>query len=150
MSCVTFLSPAQRAALREADDEQLTPEEIRAAHPSPPVTDGTLRRIRGLARSSDPAIRQSAALNQRCPVDVLELLAQDPEPGVRLCVARQPRTPEPLLRTLAQDRSADVRGWVAAHPNVPDALLATLAKDTDATVRGVVGWARNWARPDPR
>lgn len=144
MSCVSFLSAAQRAALRESDDEQLTPEEIRAAHPSPPATEGKLRRIRLLAQSADPSIRQSAALNQQTPVDVLELLAGDTDPGVRRCVARQPKTPEPLLRRLAHDAVADVRGWVAANPSVPGSLLTELADDSDATVRGVVGWARNW------
>lgn len=148
MSCVSFLSEAQRAALRESDEEQLTPEEIRAAHPSPPATEGKLRRIRVLAQSADPSIRQSAALNQYCPVDVLELLATDADTGVRRSVARQPKTPEALLRALARDEVPDVRGWVAANPGVPQSLLAELADDPDATVRGVVAWARNWARAD--
>lgn len=150
MSCVTFLNSAQRAALRESDDEQLTPEEIRATHPSPPVTDGKLRRIRALARDADPRIRQSAALNQQCPIDVLELLAKDSDASVRLCVARQPRTPASILQALAQDDIADVRGWVAANPSVPDTLLADLERDSDATVRGVVDWARNWAESAAR
>ncbi|MFC6705487.1 HEAT repeat domain-containing protein [Flexivirga alba] len=144
MSCVSFLSAAQRAALRESDDERLTPEEIRAVHPSPPATEGKLRRIRMLARSVDPTIRQSAALNQQCPVDVLELLAGDPDPSVRLCVARQPLTPEPILRSLTQDSTANVRGWVAANPGVPRSLLSQLAHDPDPTVRSVVAWADNW------
>lgn len=146
MSCVTFLSAAQRAALRNSADERLTPDEIRAIHPTPPVTDGKLRRIRALARSADASIRQSAALNQQCPADVLELLATDAEPSVRRCVARQPRTSVALLRDLAHDPVAEVRGWVAANPSVPDPLLDELANDPDATVRGVVGWARNWER----
>ena len=149
MSCVSFLSPAQRAALRESDDEQLTPEEIRAVHPSPPATESKLRRIRMLARSADPNIRQSAALNQQCPVDVLECLAEDPDPSVRRCVARQPKAPEPLLRHLAHDAVADVRGWVAANPGVPQSLLSQLADDPDPTVRSVVAWADNW-RPTGR
>lgn len=146
MSCVSFLSAAQRAALRESDDEQLTPEEIRAVHPSPPATESKLRRIRVLAQSDDPSIRQSAALNQQCPVDVLRVLAEDTDPSVRRCVARQQRTPEPLLRHLANDTAADVRGWVAANPGVPQSLLTELSDDPDATVRGVVAWARNWQR----
>lgn len=145
MSCVSFLSAAQRAALRESDDERRSPEEVRAAHPSPPATEGKLRRIRLLAKSTDPSIRQSAALNQQCPTDVLELLARDTDPSVRQCVARQPSTPEPLLRQLAHDTTADVRGWVAANPRVPESLLTELETDSDATVRGVVEWARNWA-----
>lgn len=148
MSCVSFLSAAQRAALRSSDDEQLTPEQIRAVHPSPPATEGKLRRLRVLAHSADPSIRQSAALNQQCPVDVLDLLAEDADPSVRRCVARQPKTPETLLRRLAQDTTADVRGWVAANPGVPQSLLTELADDPDPTVRGVVTWARNWQRAD--
>lgn len=144
MSCVSFLSDAQRAALRESDDEQLTPEEIKALHPSPPATEGKLRRIRMLARSADPSIRQSAALNQYCPTDVLELLTDDADPSVRRCVARQPRTPAALLQRLAHDTAANVRGWVAANPSVPRPLLTELADDPDATVREVVTWARNW------
>jgi len=144
MSCVTFLNAAQRAALRECAEERLTPEEIRASHPSPPATEGKLRRLRALARSTDPSIRQSAALNQHCPVDVLELLAADDDPGVRQCVARQPLAPDSLLRELARDPVRDVRGWVAANPSATSELLALLAGDDDATVRGVVRWARNW------
>lgn len=145
MSCVTFLNAAQRVALQESGDEQLTPEEIRALHPSPPATASKLRRVRMLANSADPAIRQSAALNQCCPADVLELLAGDADPSVRRCVARQPLTPEPLLRELAKDIVPEVRGWVAANPKVPADLLDELADDSDSTVRSVVSWARNWS-----
>lgn len=144
MSCVTFLNAAQRAALRESGEERLTPEEIRAQHPSPPATESKLRRLRALARNADPSIRQSAALNQHCPVDVLELLARDSDPTVRQCVARQPLASQGLLRELAKDPVADVRGWVAANPAVTPELLADLAEDEDTTVRGVVRWARNW------
>ena len=144
MSCVTFLNAAQRAALRESGEERLTPEEIAAQHPSPPATESKLRRLRTLARSADPSIRQSAALNQHCPIDVLELLAKDSDHSVRQCVARQPLAPESLLHQLAKDPVSDVRGWVAANPTATPDLLAQLAEDEDVTVRGVVRWARNW------
>lgn len=149
MSCVTFLNAAQRAALQESGDEQLTPNEIRALHPSPPASEGKLRRLRALAISTDPSIRQSAALNQHCPVDVLERLAGDADASVRRCVARQPLTPAFLLRVLAHDVAPEVRGWVAANPDITSDLLAELAEDDDATVRGVVAWARNWAVHPP-
>ncbi|RNI19524.1 HEAT repeat domain-containing protein [Flexivirga caeni] len=147
MSCVTFLTAAQRAALRDLGEEQLTPDEITALHPSPPATEGKLRRVRLLARSSDPAIRQSAALNQHCPLDVLQLLADDSDPTVRRCVARQPATPEALLWQLASDPTSDVRAWVAAHPAVTPELLDRLDSDPEPAVRRVVAWSRAWHRP---
>lgn len=148
MSCVTFLTPAQRAALHDAGDEQLSPAEIAAQHPSPPVTDSKLRRLRLLARQTDPKIRQSAALNHHCPAELLAELADDDDVSVRCCVARQANSPDGLLQRLARDLVPEVRGWVAANPSVSDALLAELAGDTDTTVRGVVRWARNWRSHD--
>lgn len=144
MSCVSFLSEQQRAQLRSAAGERLSPEEIRAIHPTPPVTESKVRRLRLLAQSPDPRIRESAALNHHCPADVLTRLAEDDEPSVRTCVARQPAAPPELLARLAADPAPQVRTWVAANPSVSEELLDSLAEDDDETVRRVVAWARAW------
>lgn len=144
MSCVTFLSPSQRAALRTSAEDRATPEEIVAAHPAPPVTAGKLRRLRLLAQDENPRIRESAALNRHCPPETLAELSRDPQPGVRGCVARQPAAATEVLEALARDPEAQVRAWVAANPSAGPALLTVLADDADDEVRRVVAWARNW------
>ncbi len=144
MSCMGFLSPQQRAALAASSREDAGGAPL-SAFASPPASAGKVQRVRALAASADPTIRESAALSYRAPEDVLVALAADSEAGVRRCVARNEHTPTEVLRTLAADPDAGVRGWVAAHPAVPDDLLAALADDPDPTVRAVVAWAEGWA-----
>jgi hypothetical protein len=140
MSCVGFLTPAQRAALAasSADGPPLS------AFASPPPSEGKVRRVRLLAASTDVAIRESAALSYAAPPEVLESLAADDAASVRCCVARNERAPEWVLRSLAADPSPQVRGWVAANPSVPPALRDGLASDPDPAVRAVVAWAAGW------
>lgn len=140
MSCLGFLTPQQRAALAASSQDG----EPLSRFASPPATAGKLHRIRALARSEDPAIRESAALAQHAPPDVLFTLAADPVAAVRRCVARNPGVVPPLLERLATDGDAHVRGWVAAHPGAPAELVARLADDSDPTVRAVVAWATRW------
>ena len=144
MSCMGFLSPQQRAALAASSREDAGGAPL-SAFASPPATEGKVRRVRALAASADPAIRESAALSYRAPEDVLVALADDPETGVRRCVARNEHAPAEVLRRLATDADPGVRGWVAAHPAVAEGLLAALADDPDPTVRAVVAWAEGWA-----
>ena len=146
MACVTFLTPAQRAAL-QAPVRRRPPAEIMAAHPAPPVTAGKLARLRLLAADTDPRIRQSAALNRHAPPDVLWRLAADGDVSIRSAVARNERAPAPLLAALGDDASPRVRGWVAANPATPPPLLESLAADADPTVRRIVEWARRWDSP---
>jgi hypothetical protein len=140
VSCLGFLTPAQRAALAasSADGAPLS------AFASPPATAGKVRRVRELATSGDVRIRESAALSHHAPSDVLAALAGDGSASVRACVARNPRVDLDLLWALAGDPSSVVRGWVAAHPGVPADLLARLAADPDPQVRAVVAWADRW------
>lgn len=142
MSCMSFLTPEQRAALAAstADGAPLS------SFASPPASEGKVRRIRGLAGSPDPRIRESAALAYHAPADVLARLVADPVASVRACVARNEHTPVELLRRLATDPVPAVRGWVAAHRDVPADVLAGLEDDTDAAVRAVVAWAAGWER----
>jgi hypothetical protein len=140
MSCVGFLSPAQRAALAasSADGPPLS------SFASPPHSAGKVRRVRLLAASPDSTIRESAALSYLAPVDVLEALAADDADGVRCCVARNERAPEWVLRSLAADPCPQVRGWAAANPSTPPSLRDELADDPDPGVRAVVTWAAGW------
>lgn len=139
MSCVSFLSPQQRLLLRAAPAGPAV-----STFMSPEVTEGKIQRLRQMALSPDPKIRESAALAYGTPVEVLDALALDPRPGVRFSVARNEHASPEVLRLLAADPVAGVRGWVAANPAVPADALDTLANDPDPTVRGVVAWARRW------
>lgn len=141
MSCISFLSPAQRAQLRASSRDDGRPLSRFA---SPEASDGKVHRVRLLADSPDPKIRESAALSQWAPVDVLDSLAGDVEAGVRICVARNYRSAPDVLTRLSGDPADVVRGWVAAHPATPDAVLSALEDDADENVRKVVAWARAW------
>lgn len=147
MSCVSFVSPEQRARLAAATS-QASLQEVQAQHPSPPVTEGTRHRIRLLANSTDPVIRASAGLHRHAPEDVLVRLAEDADESVRCAVARNQQTPASLLRQLAKDPADTVRGWVAAHEAAPPDLLDALGEDPAGVVREVVAWNRRWPTPN--
>ncbi|GAA1932473.1 hypothetical protein [Nocardioides hwasunensis] len=143
MSCVGFLSPEQRAALAASSREDAAGARL-SSFASPPPSDGKVRRVRLLARSTDPRIRESAALSHHAPADVLRRLADDEEPGVRRCVARNVHADAALLARLASDPDPHVRGWVASNPSVSTAVLELLSEDEDESVRAVVAWAKGW------
>lgn len=124
---------------------KLTPEEVAAQHPAPPVTESKLRRLRVLAQDANPKIREAAASSYNLPEDVFETLAHDTEESVRACVARNTATPCDVLRELAQDDSATVRGWVAVNYFVPADVMSELADDDDPVVRGLVEWKASLA-----
>ncbi|HEY8280930.1 MAG TPA: hypothetical protein VIG28_00500 [Leifsonia sp.] len=140
MSCIRFNTPAQRLAMREHRPAMLTAEQAAALHPSPPVTESKIRRLRLLAEDANPKIRESVASSYHAPEDVLRRLAGDPDDGVRGCVAKNESTPCDILRMLAGDRSETVRGWVAVNYFVPDDVMAALADDRSSTVRSLVKW----------
>lgn len=146
MSCISFLSPTQRAQLRASSRDDGRPLSRFA---SPEASEGKVRRVRMLALSADPKIRESAALSQWAPADVLEALAADAQAGVRCCVARNYRTAPAVLTRLSRDPADVVRGWVAAHPAASDAVLSALENDADENVRKVVTWARAWPEVNP-
>ncbi|MGN6125713.1 MAG: hypothetical protein ACTHON_04040 [Humibacter sp.] len=145
MSCIRFNTPAQRAAMRRAAPSMLTPEEVAALHPMPPVTESKIHRLRVLATSENPKIRESVASSYNTPADLFVTLARDPDEGVRGCVARNEATPCDVLRELAADASETVRGWVAVNYFVPDDAMAALADDTSSTVRALVKWKASFA-----
>lgn len=142
MSCISFLSPKDRKRLRSSTNDG----QPLSSFTSPEVTEGKRRRLRQLAFSTDPKIRESAALAYHCPSDVLERLTQDPEVGVRCCAARNSNTPAEMLAQLAADPSAGVRGWVAANPSASPEVLDLLTNDESPVVRDLVTWARQWER----
>jgi hypothetical protein len=148
MSCIRFNTPAQREAMRAYAPTMLTAEQAAALHPSPPVTDSKIRRLRLLATNTNPKIRESVASSYNTPADLFEVLATDPDEGVRSCVARNETTPCDILRALATDTSEVVRSWVAVNYYVPDDAMALLAGDTSATVRSLVDWKTRLAVAD--
>lgn len=118
----------------------LTSEEVAAMHPAPPVTESKIQRLRLLAASDNPKIREAVASNYHTPVDLFEKLARDPDDGVRGCVARNEATPCDVLRSLVSDPSERVRGFLAVNYYVPSDAMATLRDDPSRTVRALVRW----------
>lgn len=145
MSCIRFNTPAQRAQMRAAAPVMLTREQALALHPAPPVTESKIRRLRLLAESANPKIRESVASSYHTPVDLFDRLAHDPDAGVRGCVARNEAAPCDVLRALAHDADETVRGWVAVNFFVPDDVMRELADDPSATVRSLVAWKASLA-----
>ena len=140
MSCIRFNTPAQRQAMRDHRPVMLTPEQVAARHPAPPVTESKLRRLRLLATDPNPKIRESVASSYNTPEDLFETLSKDPDDGVRSCVARNEATPCDVLRSLVDDPSERVRGFLALNFFVPADAMERLADDPSDTVRGLVSW----------
>lgn len=147
MSCIRFNTPAQRAQMAAMAPAMLTPEQAARLHPAPPVTDSKIRRLRLLAGSANPKIRESVASSYHTPVDLFERLAKDADVGVRGCVARNEAAPCDVLRELSHDADETVRGWVAVNFFVPEDVMHELADDESETVRSLVGWKRSLAGP---
>ena len=145
MSCIRFNTPAQRAQLRAAAPTMLTPEELAARHPAPPVTASKIRLLRLLAESANPKIRESVASSYHLPADLAQRLAQDPDAGVRAVLARNETVSCDLLRELAHDDAEAVRGWVAVNYFVPADVMTELAGDESPTVRRLVAWKASLA-----
>lgn len=145
MSCIRFNTPAQKQQLAaHAPAMQIGSDPV-AQFLSPTVTDSKRERIRRLAASDNPRIRESAALSYHAPDDVYEALARDPEASVRSCLARNERTPCDVLRTLASDSDEQVRAWVAINYFVPADAMEKLAADESETVRALVAWKASLA-----
>jgi hypothetical protein len=147
MSCIRFNTPAQRRQMAAMAPTMLSSEEAAALHPAPAVTDSKIRRLRLLAESNNPKIRESVASSYHAPLDLVERLAKDPDAGVRGCLARNEATPCDVLRDLSHDTDEMVRGWVAVNFFVPDDVMLALASDESATVRALVGWKSSLAEP---
>jgi hypothetical protein len=140
MSCIRFNTPAQRAQMARLAPSMLTPEEVAAQHPAPPVTDSKIRRLRVLATSADPMIRASVASSYHLPEDLAETLAHDPAVEVRNWLARNETVACDILRELAHDDAESVRAFVAVNYFAPADAMAELADDDSETVRRLVGW----------
>jgi hypothetical protein len=150
MSCIRFNTPAQRRQLAALAPSMVTPEEVAARHPAPPVTSSKIARLRLLATNPNPKIRESVASSYHAPADVVVALALDPDAGVRACLARNETTPCDVLRDLAHDEAEAVRGWVAVNFYVPADVMAELADDPSPVVRGLVAWKASLASASER
>lgn len=146
MSCIRFNTPAQRTQLAALAPSMLTPEELAARHPAPPVTDSKIRRLRVLAADANPKIRASAASSYHLPEDLAATLAHDPDAEVRGWLARNETVSCDLLRQLATDEAETVRAFVAVNYSVPADAMRRLADDESPTVRGLVAWKSALAR----
>ena len=140
MSCIRFNTPAQREQMRRLAPAMLTPEEVAAMHPAPPVTESKIRRLRLLAADANPKIREAVASSYHTPPELFEALARDADEGVRGCVARNEATPCDVLRSLVRDESEQVRSFLAVNYFVPGDAMAVLAEDPSRQVRALVAW----------
>ena len=145
MSCIRFNTPAQRRQMAAMAPSMITAEEAAALHPAPPVTETKIARLRLLATSANPKIRESVASSYHAPEDLFELLAKDPDAGVRSWIARNETVSCDILRSLADDESEAVRGFLALNFYVPADVMEKLADDESETVRGLVKWKRELA-----
>lgn len=116
------------------------PIDSSASHPTPAVTPTKIARLRLLAASDNPKIRESVASNHNTPEDLFAMLARDNDVGVRSCIARNEYVPCDVLRSLANDESEVVRGFLAINFFVPADVMQRLADDDSVTVRGLVSW----------
>lgn len=149
MSCIRFNTPAQREQMRRLAPSQLTAEEVAALHPSPPVTESKIRRLRLLAADANPKIREAAASSYHAPADLFETLAKDQDAGVRGCVARNEAAPCDVLRALAADEDEQVRSFLAINFYVPEDAMAALAEDPSRQVRALAAWKASLAAEAP-
>ncbi|CAN5318493.1 hypothetical protein BH11ACT2_BH11ACT2_13090 [soil metagenome] len=140
MSCIRFNTPAQREAMRLHAPVQLSPDEVKALHPAPPVTQSKINRLRLLAESENPKIRASVASSYHAPDELYVALANDPDEEVRSWVARNETVSCDILRTLADDPSEKVRGFLAINFFVPSDVMEQLSTDDSETVRRLVQW----------
>jgi hypothetical protein len=150
MSCIRFNTPAQKRQLAVSAPAMQAGTDPVAQFLSPTVTDSKRERIRRLAQSPDPRVRERVALSYHAPSDVYERLARDPEVSVRSCLARNERTPCDVLRTLAGDVDERVRAWVAINYFVPADAMERLADDESDTVRALVAWKASLAVGAPQ
>lgn len=140
MSCIRFNTPAQREAMRLHAPVQLSPDEVKALPPAPPVTQSKINRLRLLAESENPKIRASVASSYHAPDELYVALANDPDEEVRSWVARNETVSCDILRTLADDPSEKVRGFLAINFFVPSDVMEQLSTDDSETVRRLVQW----------
>ncbi len=145
MSCIRFNTPAQRRQMAAMAPSMITAEEAAALHPAPPVTESKINRLRLLATSDNPKIRESVASSYHAPEELYAQLAKDPDEGVRGWLARNESVPCDVLRSLADDESESVRGWLALNFYVPADVMERLAEDASETVRGLVKWKSDLA-----
>lgn len=145
MSCIRFSTPAQLAQLTALAPSMLTREEALSRHPSPVMTESKIRRLRLLALSPNPQIRESVASNPSAPADLLAALSRDADEGVRGCIARNTAVPAAILRILVQDDSPTVRGWIAVSATAPEDVIDSLAGDDSKIVRGLIEWRQGLA-----
>ena len=140
MSCIRFNTPAQRRQMAAMAPSMITAEEAAALHPAPPITESKINRLRLLAASENPKIRESVASSYHAPEDLFVTLAKDPDAGVRSWLARNESVPCDILRSLADDESEAVRGFLALNFYVPADVMEKLADDASDTVRSLVRW----------
>lgn len=82
--------------------------------------DGTqVRTVEEMAAHPHAWVRQRAAWDPTCPVELLEVLARDPDPAVRAATCSNLRTPGEVRRQLAYDPEVLVRRAAAREPTQP-------------------------------
>jgi hypothetical protein len=130
MSCIpsitSYLTPAE---MREAKRQKLR-------YTGPAFSASKLHRLRTLAESPNVKIREKAALDERLPEDLQELLVKDVE-SVRICLARNKKISWAVLEKLSRDLSSTVRGHVVLNYSCPEEVVEALLEDSDKMVRSL-------------
>ncbi len=139
MSCVRFNTPAQRQQMTDVSNGVQRDEPI-AQFLGPVMTQSKIDRLRLMATSDNPKIRETVAASRHTPEELFETLSNDPEPGVRMWLARNEHVPCDILRKLAHDPDETVRSFVAINFFVPADAMGDLAHDESPRVRALVDW----------
>lgn len=142
--CIRFSTIAQKAQLSQLsvlDSSRMIDPVSRPS--APELTETKVSRLRLLAESDNPKIRERIALDYHTPEDVMAKLAVDPDPGVRACVARNETASCEILRSLVTDSSETVRGFLAWNTFVPLDAMEKLSQDTSEIVLRVVRWKKS-------
>lgn len=87
------------------------------------------------ARDKKPLVRSGVATDEKCPLELLELLSNDPEDMVRGDVATNESASDSILRKLSKDPDDSVRCAVASNNSTPLDVLEVLLADKSAYVR---------------
>lgn len=139
MSCVRFNTPAQRQQMTDVSSGVQRDEPI-AQFLGPALTQSKIDRLRLMAVSENPKIRETVAASRHTPEELFFALADDPDAGVRMWLARNEKVPCDILRKLAHDSDETVRSFVAINFFVPADAMGELAQDESPRVRALVDW----------
>lgn len=131
MSCISSITPKlTRKQLREIKKQKLN-------YSSPAPRASLVRRLELLANSSNPKIRERAALDYRITDELQEKLSNDYDELVRACLAQNEHLSWNIIYRLAEDPAARVRTMILFNKHCPPSLIRKACDDPNSIVRKV-------------